>query len=97
MGDSVTDDPRRPSNDGLQSGPPSSGVAYAAKWRTCPSVGCYSATGCACAPSAPSLPTGMGFWSRRSGTWPHGWEAVQFFLCSACANLHLHLRIIANQ
>ena len=75
MGDSVTADPRRPSNGGLQSGPPNSGVVYAAKWRTCPSVGCCSATGCACAPSAPSLPTGMGFWSKRSGTWPHEWEA----------------------
>ena len=75
MGDGVTDDPRRPSNDGLQSGPPNSGVAYAAEWRTCPSVGCCSATGCACAPSAPSLQTGMGFWSKRSGTWPHDWEA----------------------
>ena len=75
MGDSVTTDQWRPSSGGRQNGLPNSGVDYAARWRTCPSVGCCSATGCACAPSAPSLMTGMGFWSERSGTWPHEWEA----------------------
>ena len=75
MADSVTGGPLRPSSAGRRSGPPCSATAFAAGWRTCPSAECCSATGCACAPSAPSLPTGMGFWSERSGPWPHAWEA----------------------
>ena len=75
MGDSVTADQWRPSSGGQQSGPPCSGAGCAAGWRTCPSARCCSATGCACAPSALSLPTGMDFWSARSGTWPHECEA----------------------